>query len=87
MAFVITSRARYARARMLFFESCFFYVCPLFGNCLYCYADSKPMHSKGFDMDNETAKKTVDFIWQSPQKKRHLRKALTARIRNSDQMI
>ncbi|MAG21919.1 MAG: hypothetical protein CL943_01255 [Candidatus Diapherotrites archaeon] len=37
-------------------------------NCLYCYADSSPITRKGFDMDEETAKKTIDFIWQSPRK-------------------
>jgi len=52
-------------------------------NCLYCYANSKPLESKGFaegefpkafsaekgfDMDLETAKKIVDFAWQSPSK-------------------
>lgn len=36
--------------------------------CVYCHALSKPMNAKGYDMDEETAKKTVDFIFQSPSK-------------------
>jgi len=36
--------------------------------CLYCYVDPKPVSSKGFDMDEETAKKVVDFIFQTPSK-------------------
>ena len=36
--------------------------------CSYCYANAPGMQSKGFDMDKETAKKTIDFIWQSPMK-------------------
>ncbi|MBD3155371.1 MAG: His-Xaa-Ser system radical SAM maturase HxsB [Candidatus Aenigmarchaeota archaeon] len=34
--------------------------------CVYCHAKSKPMSAKDFDMDEETAKDTVDFIFQSP---------------------
>lgn len=34
--------------------------------CHYCYANGRPINAKGFDMDKSTAKKTVDFIWQSP---------------------
>lgn len=34
--------------------------------CHYCYANSRPINARGFDMDESTAKKTVDFIWQSP---------------------
>lgn len=37
-------------------------------NCVYCHASSKPVNEKGFDMDKETAKKTVDFIFQTPSK-------------------
>jgi sulfatase maturation enzyme AslB (radical SAM superfamily) len=37
-------------------------------NCVYCHASSKPENEKEFDMDLETAKKTVDFIFQSPSK-------------------
>jgi len=37
-------------------------------NCVYCHASSKPVNQKGFDMDKETAEKTVDFIFQSPSK-------------------
>jgi His-Xaa-Ser system radical SAM maturase HxsB len=37
-------------------------------NCIYCHANSVPKNSKGYDMDKETAKKTVDFIFQSPSK-------------------
>ena len=36
--------------------------------CQCCYADSRPMQSSGSDMGVETARKTVDFIWQSPGK-------------------
>jgi His-Xaa-Ser system radical SAM maturase HxsB len=38
-------------------------------NCIYCHASSKPAGCREFDMDKETAKKTVDFIFQSPSKK------------------
>jgi uncharacterized protein len=34
--------------------------------CIYCQASSRPETKAGFDMDLETAKKTVDFIFQSP---------------------
>jgi sulfatase maturation enzyme AslB (radical SAM superfamily) len=34
--------------------------------CLYCHAKSKPLNTKGYDMDKETAKDVVDFIFQSP---------------------
>ncbi len=34
--------------------------------CVYCHASSMSDNSKGYDMDKETAKKTVDFIFQSP---------------------
>ncbi len=34
--------------------------------CVYCHASSKPLNASGYDMDIETAKKTVDFIWNSP---------------------
>ncbi len=37
-------------------------------NCVYCHALSRPKGSEGFDMDSETARKTVDFIFQSPAK-------------------
>lgn len=36
--------------------------------CLYCYANSRPMKEKGLDLSNETAEKILDFIWQSPAK-------------------
>jgi len=36
--------------------------------CVYCHAKSQPMNAKGFDMDKETAKATVDFIFQTPSK-------------------
>jgi His-Xaa-Ser system radical SAM maturase HxsB len=35
-------------------------------SCHYCYANSRALNAKGFDMDEGTAKKVVDFIWQSP---------------------
>ncbi|HDP73641.1 MAG TPA: His-Xaa-Ser system radical SAM maturase HxsB [Candidatus Woesearchaeota archaeon] len=34
--------------------------------CSYCYAFRKPEEAKGFDMSKETAKRTVDFIFQAP---------------------
>lgn len=34
--------------------------------CLYCYASSKPIDAKEYDMDKPTAKKVVDFIFQTP---------------------
>jgi len=34
--------------------------------CLYCQASSVNPSLKGYDMDSETAKKTVDFIFQTP---------------------
>lgn len=34
--------------------------------CVYCHASSKAQNAKGYDMDEETARKTVDFIFQSP---------------------
>jgi radical SAM protein with 4Fe4S-binding SPASM domain len=37
-------------------------------HCEYCYANSLALHSRGGNMDTETAKKTIDFIWQSPRK-------------------
>ncbi len=36
--------------------------------CLYCHSQAKPYNLKGYDMDKETAKATVDFIFQSPAK-------------------
>ncbi|MGM5483867.1 MAG: His-Xaa-Ser system radical SAM maturase HxsB [Nanobdellota archaeon] len=35
-------------------------------SCVYCHASSKQCKSKEFDMDKNTAKKTVDFIFKSP---------------------
>ncbi|MFW6014420.1 MAG: His-Xaa-Ser system radical SAM maturase HxsB [Candidatus Nanoarchaeia archaeon] len=37
-------------------------------NCIYCHASSKPYGEKQYDMDEETAKKTVDLIFQTPSK-------------------
>lgn len=37
-------------------------------NCIYCQASSKPVGRKEFDMSKEVAKKTVDFIFQTPSK-------------------
>ncbi len=37
-------------------------------NCIYCHAASKPENAEGYDMSSETARKTVDFIFQSPSK-------------------
>ena len=36
--------------------------------CIYCHASSKESDSKKYDMDKSTAKKTVDFIFQTPSK-------------------
>jgi His-Xaa-Ser system radical SAM maturase HxsB len=36
--------------------------------CIYCQASSVPMASKGYDMDRDTAKAVVDFIFQTPSK-------------------
>ncbi|MDP2750735.1 MAG: His-Xaa-Ser system radical SAM maturase HxsB [Nanoarchaeota archaeon] len=36
--------------------------------CTYCHASSKDCNSKKFDMNEKTAKKAVDFIFQSPAK-------------------
>jgi len=36
--------------------------------CIYCQASSETMNRTGFDMDMDTAKKTVDFIFQTPSK-------------------
>lgn len=35
-------------------------------NCLYCHANSKDMSASGYDMDENTAKAVVDFIFQTP---------------------
>lgn len=35
-------------------------------HCLYCHASSRPLKDKSYDMDIETARKTVEFIFQSP---------------------
>lgn len=37
-------------------------------NCIYCHSKSKPENAKGYDMSEGTAKKTVDFIFQTPSK-------------------
>lgn len=36
--------------------------------CIYCQASSVPMHAKEYDMSTETAKATLDFIFQGPSK-------------------
>jgi uncharacterized protein len=38
-------------------------------NCIYCQAASRPETDKEYDMSIETARKTVDFIFQTPAKK------------------
>jgi uncharacterized protein len=35
-------------------------------NCIYCQASSRKLESKKYDMTIETAKKTVDFIFNTP---------------------
>ncbi len=37
-------------------------------NCIYCQASSMPVKEKKYDMGRKTAKKTVDFIFQTPSK-------------------
>ncbi len=37
--------------------------------CKYCHAASVPETDQGYDMDEETARKTVEFIMQSPSPK------------------
>ena len=37
--------------------------------CSYCHASSKPVNAKKYDMSKRTAKKVVDFIFQSPSDK------------------
>ncbi|MCD6230261.1 MAG: His-Xaa-Ser system radical SAM maturase HxsB [Candidatus Diapherotrites archaeon] len=34
--------------------------------CVYCHAKSKDENAKGYDMDEDTAKQTVDFIFDTP---------------------
>lgn len=36
--------------------------------CVYCHSQAKPVDDKNCDMDEKTAKKTVDFIFQTPSK-------------------
>lgn len=37
-------------------------------NCIYCHASSKPLNARNFDMSRETARKAVEFIFQSPSR-------------------
>ena len=37
-------------------------------SCIYCQASSEQADKSEFDMDRETAEKTVDFIFQTPSK-------------------
>lgn len=34
--------------------------------CIYCHSKARPMAKRGYDMDKETARKTVDLILQTP---------------------
>ena len=36
--------------------------------CIYCQANSRPANEKKYDMDEDTAKSVVDFIFQTPSK-------------------
>lgn len=36
--------------------------------CVYCHANSRDLTAKGYDMDEDTARAVVDFIFQSPSK-------------------
>ncbi len=35
-------------------------------NCVYCFAEAKPTKGHKYDMNEDTAEKVVDFIFQSP---------------------
>jgi len=37
-------------------------------SCIYCHASSKHEDNKAYDMDHDTAKKTVDLLFQSPNR-------------------
>ena len=37
--------------------------------CVYCQASSRPEDAEGYDMDIDTARKTVDFIFSTPNKR------------------
>lgn len=41
-------------------------------SCLYCHVPSRPKSCKEFDMDEDTAKETVDFIMQCPSDNIHI---------------
>jgi len=34
--------------------------------CIYCHAKAQPLAAQGYDMDMATAKKSIDFIFQTP---------------------
>lgn len=36
--------------------------------CVYCHSFSKPLNAKGWDMDKDTAKEVVDFMFKTPAK-------------------
>jgi His-Xaa-Ser system radical SAM maturase HxsB len=36
--------------------------------CVYCHANSRDLNAKEYDMDEDTAKSVVDFIFQTPAK-------------------
>ncbi|OYT57188.1 MAG: hypothetical protein B6U68_02240, partial [Candidatus Aenigmarchaeota archaeon ex4484_14] len=36
--------------------------------CIYCHSVAKPENAEGYDMDEDTAKAVVDFIFKSPAK-------------------
>ncbi len=36
--------------------------------CVYCHSKARPLDAQGSDMSEETAKKTVEFIFQTPSK-------------------
>jgi sulfatase maturation enzyme AslB (radical SAM superfamily) len=37
-------------------------------NCIYCHAAARSANETAYDMTMETARKTVDFAFQSPSK-------------------
>ncbi|MFH1511651.1 MAG: His-Xaa-Ser system radical SAM maturase HxsB [Candidatus Woesearchaeota archaeon] len=64
-----------AKARTLFQGTSLHIIVPTLRcnhRCVYCHAASKPLDSEGFDMTEETVKKTVDLIFQSPSRHIHI---------------
>lgn len=65
------SRMYRERYHFLFYGPTLHIVIPTFRcnmKCIYCHSVSKPPNVKGYDMDEDTAKSVVDFIFTSPSK-------------------